>query len=178
MPSKGQKTDKSLFIDGYAVSSKIAPAPIRKAYKSWVDQKQRCTNKNNPRYKWWGAKGIRQEYTAYEFVTWWLKEWQKRPYWKRPNCSRIDHTKNYTLDNIELLECSENATERIVRKGVPGSRGVKIKATNIDTGEERIFYSVYKAHKDLRIAESAIHAQVQNGCKTKPTRKWLFEKCD
>lgn len=178
MPLKGKTKATNLFIDGYAISSKKAPAPIRKAYKSWVDQRQRCTNKNDPRYKWWGAKGIRQEYTAHEFVIWWLKEWVKRPFWKRPNCSRIDHTKNYTLDNIELLECSENATERIERKGVPGSRGCKIKAVHIVTGEERVFCSVYKAHIDLCIAESAIHHQIQNGCIKPPTRKWLFSKCD
>lgn len=178
MPLKGKTKADNVYIEGHSISSKTAPAPIRKAYKSWADQRQRCSNPKDPRYKWWGAKGIRQEYTAREFVLWWLKEWAKRPFWKRANCSRIDHTKNYTLDNIELLECSENATERIARKGVPGSRGYKIKAINIDTGEERIFYSLYLASKDLKIARSAIGSQVRNGCKTKPARKWLFEKCD
>jgi len=65
-----------------------------------------------------------------------------------------------------------------MRLVAPGSRGYKIKAVNIDTEEIRIYFSIYKASKDLKIAKSAICSQVHTGCKTKPARKWLFSKCD
>ena len=106
-------------IDGWSICDKNAPKYIKSAYKSWCDQRQRCTNPNDPRYEWWGKRGIKVEYSAFEFVQWWVGQWGKDGPFKRPNCSRKDHDKNYSLDNIVLMECSENAKERIERCGAP-----------------------------------------------------------
>jgi len=63
-----------------------------------------------------------------------------------------------------------------MRSVAPGSRGYKIKAVNIDTEEIRIYFSIYKASKDLKIAKSAICSQVHTGCKNKTCKKMVVFK--
>lgn len=88
----------------------------KRAYISWMGQRRRCYNPKNSRYPWYGAKGIEVQYTAREFIAWWLHEIKRKKRWKRPSCGRIDHEKNYTLDNIELVECADNSREARARK--------------------------------------------------------------
>lgn len=160
-------------VDGFAISDKNAPDYIKKAYKSSRDQKSRCYNPNDPRYKWWGAKGIKVEYSPYDFVLWYREQWSKRPNWNRPNVSRIDHDKNYSLDNIELLECSENSKERIQRLG-PGTERISIAARNIETGECKKFSNLRKASRELKIARSYIRARMLDTGSIKPAKGWVF----
>lgn len=158
-------------VDGWAISDKSAPDYIRKGYKSWADQNQRCTNPKDPRYQWWGAKGIRVEYSALEFVTWFAAEWKKKGPFKRANCSRKNHSRNYCLDNITLEECSANSIEtwdRSKRK----SRAVH--ARNTKTFEVREFPSACSAAKHTGVAKSAIQHQLKNGLQRTVRRGWVF----
>lgn len=139
--------------------------PTKRAYKSWLDQRQRCTNKRDPRYHCYGSVGIRQEYSSREFITWYLKEYYKREYWSRPQCGRIDHSKNYTLDNIELVECSENTKERNVRIGNPTpSKPISFK--HVETGEIRHFTSAREAARLLGVSRILKQLKVQRKSKT------------
>ena len=162
-------------IDGITISSKNAPIDVRKAYKSWCDQRQRCSNPKDPRYKWWGAKGIKVEYSAFEFVQWWLQEARLKGPFKRPNCSRIDHEKNYSLNNIMLLECAENSKERMDRIGAPVD-GIFITAVQLHSGKVTMFKSAYEASCQTGVAKSNILHMIENG----PTRTirtgWVFFK--
>lgn len=93
----------------------------KKAYKTWKDQRNRCNNPNDPRHYCYGNKGIKVEYSSREFIFWYENEYTKIPaHWKRVQCGRKDHAKNYSLDNIQLESCSDNTKERNARLGNPG----------------------------------------------------------
>lgn len=67
-------------------------------YVIWVNMHQRCKNKNNPEFKYWGGKGITvceewQEYAAF-------KKWAIENGYKNDlSIDRIDGNKGYTPDN-------------------------------------------------------------------------------
>jgi hypothetical protein len=89
-----------------------------RGYVSWKQQRQRCYNPKNNRYKYVGAKGIEVEYSAREFIGWWLAQIKKKRL-KHPACGRIDHAQNYRFDNIEMVERADNTRERLRRCGPP-----------------------------------------------------------
>lgn len=68
-------------------------------YQSWDCMKTRCTNKNHPSYRGYGAKGI----TIYEP---WLKyenflaDVGERPEWADGGLDRIDNSKGYEPGNV------------------------------------------------------------------------------
>lgn len=160
-------------IDGFRISDKAAPDYIKKGFKSWVDQKQRCSNPNDPRYKYSGERGIQVEYSSYEFVLWFKEQWFKKDKWNRPNVSRINHAKNYSFENIELLECSENSKERVERLGT-GREKIPVVARNIITGECRKFNNMRKAAKELEIARSYLSMRLKSDDRKTPAKGWIF----
>lgn len=164
-------------IDSWAISRKDAPPAVRKAYKSWCDQRQRCTNPNDPRYQWWGGKGIQVEYTSDEFVRWWVEEEKRKGPFKRANCSRIDHTKNYSLDNIELMECAINSKERIDRAGPP-KHGYFVIGIQLLTGQVRHFKSAYEAGEMTKVAKSVVLNQLKAKFDRTIRCGWVFIKAN
>lgn len=89
---------------------------VNKAYASFRAQKSRCENVKDISYSWYGAKGIKIEYTQREFIAWYINEFSKKEY-IRPSVGRIDHSKNYSFDNIEIQELSDNCRESMNRTG-------------------------------------------------------------
>lgn len=79
------------------------------AYRSWGDQRYRCNNPKSPSYKWYGKKGIKVEYGSREFVNWWLVQQSTLKLVGTVTCDRIDPSKNYSFDNIQLLISSDNS---------------------------------------------------------------------
>jgi hypothetical protein len=106
-----------------------------KSYKSWLKQRERCLDPNHNRYQWYGAKGIKVLYSSYEFVKWWSKEIKKKPPMKNPCCGRIDHSKHYSLDNIEIVEKSDNSKESWARrkKAVTSAKRSRPRDKELDT---------------------------------------------
>ena len=145
----------------------------RRAYKAWKDQRQRCNNPNDARFYCYGAKGIKVRYSSEEFVAWYLLEYVKRENWKRPQCGRIDHSRDYTLDNIELVECSDNVRERNQRLGNP-CPSKRIGFRHIETGEERWFPSKREAARSLGVSRQLIKYQCAHTLKRKPKSNWLL----
>lgn len=94
---------------------------LKKARMTYLNIKSRCENTSNNRYKWYGAKNIKLEIAHKEFVSWYLLQNNNKDF-IRPSVGRIDHSKNYSLDNIELVETSQNSKERIKRLGTPTSK--------------------------------------------------------
>ncbi len=87
----------------------------RKLYLSYRDQKRRCCEEKHRSFFWCGKIGICVEYTFEELISWFkcqniIKNW---------SIGRIDHSKNYTISNIELVSKSSNSKERIFRIGTP-----------------------------------------------------------
>jgi hypothetical protein len=133
---------------------------VRRAYGVFRQQGQRCTNPNSPGYRRYGARGIRVRYTSREFIGWFLYQLAKNPGLKAPSCGRIDHDKDYSFDNIELVEHAENSREANHRWGQRKLVKVMAKVSNVwlhfrCVGEAaRVFrVSVYllRAHLDGRI---------------------------
>lgn len=92
---------------------------IKRAREAFAGQRRRCYYKNNPRYSTYGAKGIRVSYTWQEFLEWYILEMPKVNF-TDPVIGRIDHSKNYSFDNIEIQSKVSNSSEAINRNGNPG----------------------------------------------------------
>jgi len=113
------------------IDLKLMTKEAARAYRSYADQKRRCTKQSHPDYKWYGAKGIQVKYSAREFVGWWLNQISKKSF-KKPTVGRIDHSNNYELGNIELVEFIDNLKEAKKRNGSPIKPIVRMS----DSGEE------------------------------------------
>lgn len=107
----------------------------KRAYAIFYGQKARCYSRNNPSYRDYGAKGIRVENTVREFIPWWIGEFQKQP-WVIPSVGRIDHSKNYSFDNVRMEEKAANIRERNERLGNPTRRKAVVAEIVFNTMEE------------------------------------------
>lgn len=107
---------KAFWYSG-SLSSKKRSDTVRTAYQSWLDQRQRCNNKKNPSYPYYGGRGIKVVYSSREFVGWWISQ---KFTGKKPTISRIDHGGNYEFSNVRLEEHIENCVlDTIKRHGPP-----------------------------------------------------------
>ncbi len=99
----------------------------------WTGKLDRKTMKQNERYAYeafCGAKARAKnqglpppEMKAREFMGWWLEE-IKEFIGTVPTCGRIDHSKTYLWDNIEMQDMASNSREAAIRNNL-GSYGLK-----------------------------------------------------
>jgi hypothetical protein len=75
--------------------------------------RQRCNNKNNSHYKWYGERGIKCYLTLPQIKFPWFRD--KAWLLKQPSIDRIDNDGNYELKNCRFIELGENS--RRARKG-------------------------------------------------------------
>jgi hypothetical protein len=137
------------------------------AYDRWRSQRQRCNDKNYRAYKDYGARGIRVEYSAEEFMDWFENATAHIRIHKLPeyDVGRIDHDKNYRFDNIEIQHVSMNVSERNSRHGNPReSRPVRV--FDKETGKETIFKSILDAAREYGMTD----ASVAHRCSSKKLR--------
>lgn len=142
-----------------------------KASKAYSAQKTRCYNQNSTQYKWYGAKGIEIEYTLKEFTDWYIKQINEFKE-EKPTIGRIDHSKNYTLQNIEMISQKKNSEERIKRCGylVPA---IPVIGINQKTGEKRVFESENEAERFTGHSMSTVKRQC-TGYSKNPITIWKF----
>ena len=90
-------------------------------YINWRTAKQRCNDKNDDSYKWYGARGVRCFITLEEIGKLWYRD--KAYLMKRPSIDRKDSNGHYTSDNCQFMELGDNVRksnkERITKKEVP-----------------------------------------------------------
>lgn len=116
---------------------------IKKIYMRWGCQRSRCNNPRDKAFKYYGEKGIRVEYSSRDFIDWFLNA-QISGKFKNPVTGRVDHSKNYSFDNIEMIEWSDNSKEAILRSGNP--RPKRIVHVFFKTNEHSIFFdSIHSA---------------------------------
>lgn len=111
---------------------------IKKAYTAWCRQRSRCYNQNDKKYQYYGARGVLVQYSSRAFVAWYLEEFKKFKFSDLPNLSvgRIDHSSNYSFNNIRLEPISDNSKERIQRLKSPAySRSIPVVCYTRDTLE-------------------------------------------
>jgi hypothetical protein len=105
---------------------KKLPKLVKQAYLIFKNQRSRCTNKKLRSYLDYGFKGIKVEYTARQFVQWYLDNIVNFKD-KNPCAGRIDHSKNYRFDNLAIISRSENSKEANVRCAHERSQKILIK---------------------------------------------------
>ena len=151
--------------------SKNAPIWLKKAHTSFRAQRNRCTNPNVNNYRHYGAKGIRVEYSWDDFRDWYSSQWASFT-GKDPTVGRIDHLKNYSLHNIEMISRSDNAREMISRNGVPKrfhrdglvpESRLSVIATDTTTRTERVFTSILGASKETGYSRDTIRRHCRMG---------------
>ena len=76
---------------------------------SYYQAKQRCENKNNHNYKYYGAKGIKMLMTIKDFKYLWYRD--KAYNMKKPTIDRINNNKHYTLQNCRFIENYINSSK-------------------------------------------------------------------
>lgn len=130
----------------------------RKAYIIWLGQRDRCGSVNHKGWKNYGAKGIRVEYSSREFVYWCLSN---RNFNINSSIGRINHSKNYSLDNIEITTRSKNAAERNSRLGNP-TPPIKIICHDIAADQWFFFNNIRIASQSIGFHRTAIKNQIQN----------------
>lgn len=152
---------------------------LRKAYYVYFGQKNRCYNKNNIYYKWYGGRGIQVKYSTREFLGWWKN--QPVSQFKKPSCGRINNDGHYEFGNIRIEELSDNIKERNKRRGNPGKRHRKVRAYFFN--RELDFNSKLEAAKFFNVSEKTVfnHCEKKTKCpfkfgprhKIKPRFQWI-----
>jgi len=86
---------------------------IRKAYRSWLAQGNRCNNPNDVAYKYYGGKDkpVKRIWNSRIMVNFWINEFFKRKYWIYPVLSRFKDKGDYKLGNCILEENIENISK-------------------------------------------------------------------
>ena len=136
---------------------------VRFAFSSYRNQKNRCLNRNVRSYSSYGAIGISVEYNFQEFLSWCKKNIGKSLLRAGAAVGRINHSKNYSLENIEAVTKSENSRERISRAGVPIPK-VPIVAIKKSTGEVvGRFDSLLSAAASTGLRLGSIHRWAKSG---------------
>jgi len=95
--------------------------------ESWYKTRQRCNNKKCKDYYTYGARGIKSLITREEIKELWIRD--KAYLMKQPTIDRKDNDGNYTFDNCQWLENSDNSRKRhpIVNVGQFNLEGKLIK---------------------------------------------------
>lgn len=148
----------------------------KRAFGIWLAQVRRCSNANCKTFKTYGANGIRVEYGNRDFIGWWINEFKGRR-WTRPSVGRIDHSRNYSFDNIEMVEHSENAREMYQRTG--GNKEVEMRpVVLIDDERTHIFSSTKAAAKFAGVTASMVCLRKRVKADPKKKTKFPYEVYD
>lgn len=114
-------------------------------YKSWVSMKQRCDNKNNASYKWYGARGITYQKNWNLFLNFLHDMGEKL---EGDSLDRIDNDGNYCKENcrwanIYTQNNNKSNTRYINYQGITRSLSewCKILDLKYSTTFARMFYS-------------------------------------
>lgn len=86
-------------------------------HNKWTGMKTRCGYYKPTKSKCITYSNIKIEFTREEFKMWCLERQDIILSLKRPSLDRIDSKKNYKLDNIQVIELTENiAKEKLISK--------------------------------------------------------------
>ena len=84
-------------------------------YNIWMNMKQRCGNKNHPKYKNYGGRGISIHSDWYDFDL--FAKFVESNGWKiGMQIDRIDNDGDYCPDNCQFLDISDNSRKKSTTK--------------------------------------------------------------
>lgn len=116
-------------------------------YSTWVQMKQRCFNKNNKDYKWYGAKGVIVCERWLDFNKF-IQDLPPRP--KGTTLDRIDSNGNYEPSNCRWATWEEQWANKTRRK---------IRMVTIDG----VTLCLSGWAKKIGINQSSIYQRIKNG---------------
>lgn len=147
----------------------------KKAYLSWLGQRNRCYNKKSKEYKYYGGKGVLCLWSSEECINFYLTEFFKRPYWNKPCISRLEDKGNYEKCNVRLLEAKENCSEiKISKKRIKASKINALKANksiwipimliNINNPKDNyVFTCAREADRKLNLRPYKVNDSIKRG---------------
>lgn len=129
------------------------------AYKRLKVIRQRCNRAAADNYKFYGAVGIKCLLPVHEFLEWFMRtKPSSEGIW---TIGRLDHNKNYTMDNIEWQLQKYQTSERNIRVGLP-KYDKRIKVLVEKEGKDFIFSSKKEAAEFLGVSLTEIVLMTQN----------------
>lgn len=162
--------DKKEFtgsLSNWESPNKQTDPHIRAAIQRFKNAKTRCSNaKLYPTYQ-----GIKVEFSLREFIYWWIV--QNRFFkFNRVTLGRIDHSKNYTIDNIKLEEYSENSIEARERTQSSPWDAKRINIYHKGT-HVAVAKSISQAAKYIDCGANSVKKSAENNYKVK--KIWSFQ---
>lgn len=139
------------------------------AWNSLRAQRQRCNNPKASDYKYYGGRGIQALCGTQEFFNWWRLHRLSYEEGVKLSVDRLDHDKDYTMDNIQLIPHKDNVIESNHRRA----------ATYVVTNEWGDVLLVGKSRSVLEkfnIAFSTLRYIVRQGTLSKKHRILIKEK--
>lgn len=131
--------------------------------KSYSEAKQRCTNPNHNRYRWYGEKGIKFLLTKEKVKKLWFRD--KAYNMKKPSIDRIDNDGHYEYDNCRFIEKSLNSKLATSKP---------IFQLDLNGNILKKFNSTVEASKLINISHTAINNCLKKLSKTSGGFKWEY----
>jgi hypothetical protein len=146
---------------------------LLKASQTYSDMLGRCNNINHRLYHCYGGAGIQVEIPKEDFFVWFLKEYKtfQATYPEtRQSVNRKDHSKSYTLENIELIPHLENSRESLKRNGNMSKWGTKL-----DEIQCLVIYTFPASHTNLLKELYKVNYQTVRNVRVGINRPALFK---
>ena len=123
------------------------PSIYSRQYYSWASIKQRCSNQNNPGYKWYGAKGITYDKKWDTFKGFW--EDMADGYADNLTIDRINGRGNYEKSNCRWIthkaQCNNRSSNNMVTiDGITKTMAAWCELSTVKPSTVRQRYYVYK----------------------------------
>lgn len=138
----------------------------QKFRKIYQGMKQRCSDPNAINYKYYGGRGISLEVELPDFLIWVCKNIgeyiSKNGNPLKISVNRLDHSKNYCLENMELISLKENISESNERR-----------ERNFDFAKLLTIYSIqnrYLLSREYQVSDEAL-SSIRSGKVYKPFYK-------
>ena len=133
------------WYSGKYTGANVDPV-IKRAHTAFVNIQMRCENKKSSAYPYYGALGIKYLFNVRELIGWYVEQQSKKNL-SKPSLGRIDHSKDYSFENLELIEVFDNIRECNYRIGIRNPAGVTgnhIKVYLADSNKSQLagFYGI------------------------------------
>ena len=157
------------------LTQKNMDEPYKAAAKSFYSQRSRCLTLRTKAHPKYGGRGIKVKYSVRDFIAWWAREYNKKPYWRCATVSRTDHDGDYCFENIKLEEKSVNTSER--NRRVKNS-SLKRHIVAIQNNGVTIFNSILAASHYFNINRCSLNdlLRLRYGKNTRNGVKFLFSE--
>lgn len=118
---RGRPKDCGVCYNGnYLRACNLSGMSQHSLYNRWGQMKNRCSNQNHPKYKFYGGKGIKVcDDWANDFMKFF--QWSKRNGWEQHlELDRIDPDKDYCPGNCQWITKRANLAKRVFKRKKTG----------------------------------------------------------